>query len=141
MDNEMITINLSTNNCNNSINYIKQQIEMKNSNNVYFANQNMIKHSITDMNKFPYRYFYRGNFNENPTIFDRETGYQQRVPTISDPVQIYNSKQELLKDIEEHTPKVCFTTSRRTRHRCIASEESEKNNIEVNKQIIHNNSI
>lgn len=140
MSSNFITIDLpNTMNC--SENFVKQQINMKNSHQPYLANTNMVNHSITDMNTFPYTRFYRGNFNSNPTIFDREAGYHQRSPTISNNVRVYNSLAELQKDIKDHIPNVCFKSSAKTQYRCIPTEDDEANNKIINAQIIHNNSV
>ena len=100
----------------------------------------MVNHSITDMNTFPYTRFYRGNFNSNPTTFDREAGYHQRSQLYLI-VLAYNSLEELQKDIKDHTPNVCFKSSGKTQYRCIPTENDEANNKIINAQIIHNNSV
>lgn len=137
MDKNIIIIKSSNNILNNSINFVKTQIQQKNSSSPYLANTDMIQSVYTDMNTFPYHRFYRGNSRPNPTIFNREAGYHYREEHKNN-ITPYNSLSELKKDIQQHTPNVCFVSSTRSTPRCFPEKDTEKNNIKINKQIIQN---
>ena len=140
MDKKIIIINSSNDILNNSINFVKKQINIKNTSNPYLANTEMIQSVYTDMNSFPYHRFYRGNLNQNPTIFNREAGYHYREEN-KQPISLYKSPIELHKAIKKYTPNVCFLKSSRIKPRCIPEKDCEKKNIQINKQIHSNNSI
>tara|TARA_B100000686_G_scaffold355018_1_gene469105 strand:- start:3729 stop:4109 length:381 start_codon:yes stop_codon:yes gene_type:complete len=63
----------------NNINYVRSQINLKNSSTPYYAYDKTIRHVVDDMDSFPYHRFYRGVYwKDKPVIFEREAGYRKR---------------------------------------------------------------
>jgi hypothetical protein len=61
----------------NSINSVKNAISRKISSDPYFANQNTVKNSITDMDHQPYQRWFRGVYYfPDPIIMEREAGFR-----------------------------------------------------------------
>jgi len=72
---------------------------LKNSSNIYYANQNDVRQVITDFDHFPYQRFYRGvHTSEHPIIIEREAGYRKLEPSCY--------KEKLVTKSEY--PKHCF---------------------------------
>ena len=63
---------------------IHQQILQKiSSPNAYFPDPLLIYSSNTDMNEFPYRRFFRGNYQKSyPIVYSRTAGYSPIVQTV-----------------------------------------------------------
>ena len=56
--------------------FLKKMINLKNSNTPFLMTKNAVQNTITDMNRFPYNRFYRGQVgNTHPTVMSREAGY------------------------------------------------------------------
>jgi len=61
-----------------NVNYIRKQIEQKTSDRPYFANNNTVTHTVTDMDHHPYTRWYRGvYYYPEPIVFEREAGYRR----------------------------------------------------------------
>lgn len=59
------------------IEYIRSQIEKKNSMNPYMATGKAVENVITDMDHQPYTRFFRGvYYYDTPVIMEREAGYR-----------------------------------------------------------------
>jgi hypothetical protein len=60
--------------------FIKQQIEkVKNYNTPYYSSTDNIKGVVTEIEGFPYKQHYRGEYNNtDPVIFEREAGFRER---------------------------------------------------------------
>lgn len=74
-------------------NFIKAQIELKNSNNPYFADQQI--YSVrTPYDQFPYPFWYKGGNpdNSNPSIAEREAGWIPKASYIK--TQVKQDKPE-----------------------------------------------
>ena len=63
-----------------NIDEVRYRIALKmNSNFPYYATKECTRSVITDMDHFPYRRFYRGEYHSiDPIILEREAGYRQR---------------------------------------------------------------
>jgi hypothetical protein len=60
-----------------SIESVRAAIARKTGSGPYFANNNTIRSSITDMDHQPYQRFFRGvYYYPDPVIFEREAGYR-----------------------------------------------------------------
>ena len=85
---------------NNNINFVRNQIKLKNSSTPYYAYDKTVKHVIDDMDNFPYQRFYRGVYWEDkPVIFEREAGYRKRHDKCYKPCMNY---------IPDKKPNHCF---------------------------------
>ncbi len=77
-----------------NVNIIRDQIEAKVSSQPFFASQNAVNLTVTDMDTFPYPRFYRGIYQTTkPVILEREAGWRQRhdmcyQPIRNDPLEI-----------------------------------------------------
>lgn len=61
-----------------NVNIIRDQIEAKvNTDTPFFATQNAVPLTVTDMDTFPYPRYYRGIHQiEEPVVFEREAGWR-----------------------------------------------------------------
>ena len=85
---------------NQNINFIRKQISEKIKSQPYFAYENTIKHSVNDMDHFPYNRYYRGEYwRTKPVIFEREAGYRERHDICYKP---------MFKSIPSKKPRHCF---------------------------------
>ncbi len=64
-----------------NVHFVRQQIGHKlNYNTPYYATADTVGHSETDMDHFPYKRFFRGEYSDrNPIVLDREAGYRKRI--------------------------------------------------------------
>jgi len=61
-----------------SIEGIKNQINMVNNSNPYFANNQTILNTVTDYDHFPYSRWFRGvSYYPEPIVAEREAGYRK----------------------------------------------------------------
>ena len=62
-----------------NIRHVRNEIRKKNQNNPYYAYQSTVKPVTTDMDSFPYKRFYRGQYDSpTPIVMSREAGYRVR---------------------------------------------------------------
>jgi len=62
-----------------NINFIREQIRLKQSSTPYFANGNLAQNFITDVDHFPYTRHFRGEYdNKLPVIYGRDAGWRPR---------------------------------------------------------------
>ena len=119
---------------NNTINFIQQQIAKKNTPIPYYADKNLVKSSITDMDVFPYHRFYRGiACDPNPNVMEREAGYRTRYQAGYTPD---------IKISQGVKPNVCFNTGCSTIYPCLGNSEKnilkQQQNETINKQLGNN---
>ena len=129
--------NITRNITDNSINFVQQQIKLKNSSKPYFADKNLVVNSVTDMDVFPYPRFYRGKYYDtDPNVMEREAGFRERHQ---------NSYMPIVQEQEKIVPNVCFQPACSTIYPCIkqnkAIQEQEERNKILNAQICYNRSI
>jgi hypothetical protein len=100
------------NRMNKNKDFIKQQIDLKNSSNPYFVNQSI--YSIrNEYDEFPYPKWFKGIAeSEKPIIADREAGW---IPKRTKPI----IKKEV-KENHEH----CFQTACSTIYPCYSQDNS-----------------
>lgn len=61
----------------NNIDFVRKQIELKNSPTVYYATSNDVEKVVTDFDHFPYTRFYRGQVDSHqPVVIEREAGWR-----------------------------------------------------------------
>jgi len=62
----------------NNYDLIKFQIAQKTQYNIpFYATRELAQSTITGMDHFPYKYFYRGEYNSSdPVVIEREAGYR-----------------------------------------------------------------
>ena len=78
----------------NNVNIIRDQIEAKVNSKPFFASQNAVNLTITDIDTFPYPRFYRGIYqSSDPVIFEREAGWRQRHDSCYEPITTYDYKE------------------------------------------------
>jgi hypothetical protein len=121
----------------NTVDFVQQQIAIKNSSTPYYADTKLVSNAITDMDVFPYQRFYRGNpYSTNPTVMEREAGFRNH----------YNAGYTpQIKISDGPKPNVCFQSACTTILPCLGNSEKNllkmKRNEVLNKQISYNNSI
>lgn len=128
---------LSDNITKNTVEFVQQQIALKNTSNPYSVNTNLVYNTITDIDVFPYTRFYRGvSEYSSPIVFDREAGFR--------PVHNH-SYVPIVEKPEQPKPNVCFQPPCTTIFPCLADSDYNKTrnrrNDLLNKQIQHNISI
>jgi hypothetical protein len=103
-----------------SIESVRAAISKKIGSRPYFANNNTIRNSITDMDHQPYTRFFRGvYYYPEPIIFEREAGYRSMNSQCYD---IIAPRRQ-----EEETPEHCFEVACSTILPCRKSEKTSSN--------------
>ena len=121
----------------NTVDFVQQQIKLKNSSTPYYADRKIVDNAITDMDVFPYPRFFRGKPTDpNPNVMEREAGFRNRY-------QAGYTPQINLPPAPK--PNVCFEPACSTIFPCLGNSEQnilkiERNNI-LNNQIAYNNSV
>lgn len=78
---------------NNNINFVRQQINKKQSSQHFeLATYDMVKKSTTDFDHYPYTRFYRGiYYKQNPMFIEREAGFRKRHDDCYEPTIHYDT--------------------------------------------------
>jgi hypothetical protein len=64
---------------NNNVNYVRKMIQKKESNIPYYATSCDISNVVGDYDHFPYRRFFRGNYqSDKPIVMEREVSFRPR---------------------------------------------------------------
>lgn len=126
--------NITNDVTNHSVEFVQNQIKLKNHHQPYVASNKLIKNSITDMDVFPYTRFYRGEpTSSNPTVMEREAGFRIRHD------EKYKSQTA---PPEKTTQNICFQPPCSTIFPCIGKTNEQKaiakRNNEINSMISNN---
>jgi len=117
----------------NNVDYIREQIMRKKSDNPYHATKNMAVQVLTDYDTFPYPRYWRGiPTSQYPVIAEREAGWRPRFDNcykMTDPIQ--------------DTPyaKLCFQSSCSTIYPCFTPYDRVSNEREILNKEINNNCV
>jgi hypothetical protein len=122
---------------NSTIDFVQQQILLKNSPIPYYADTKIVNNSITDMDVFPYPRFFRGKPTDpNPNVLEREAGFRNRY-------QAGYTPQITLPPGPK--PNVCFQPACSTIFPCLGNSDRNilqmQRNEVLNTQISYNNSM
>lgn len=116
-----------------SIDFVRKQIQRKNSNSVYMSNGSNVLKTVTDIDTWPYPRNYRGvYYYPDPIVMEREAGYRK----------VHNNCYEMIVPFEkDKEPVNCFETACSTIYPCLPEievgfEENSKLNRKVNDMCI-----
>lgn len=80
----------------------------------FYATNQTVGKTITDMDNFPYQRFYRGEYQSNqPIIFDREAGYRH----------VSNSCYSTVPSYSVEYPNYCFESACSTIYPCVPAQQ------------------